>query len=90
MDDLEYYFDGRKSGISEAYVKGVFQEMFKNKESEIFNVIWGNTTLRGSLFPETIGLNTNDLNNIKPSVLIKFRNNISTTSNLFYNFIQVK
>ena len=56
----------------------------------VFEAIWSNSGLRGSLFLETMGLNASDLVNIKPSILIKFRANISYSSNTFYNFIKVK
>ena len=64
--------------------------LLKDKGNELFEAIWGNNTLKENLFPETVGLNANDLINIKPSILTKFKANISNSSNTFYNFIKVK
>ena len=80
MDDLEYYFDERKSGISEAYVKGVFQAMFKNKAQEIFQ-----ESINGG-----IGLNKCQqlFGTINPNVFINtIANDIK---NPVYNFIITK
>jgi hypothetical protein len=94
MNQVRYYFDGKKISGSQAnkekFVKEVFQALFQNQTNEIFDVIWGNVRLRGDLFPETVGLNENDLKNIKPSILLKFQNSIANTSNSFYDFIKVK
>jgi|GEM_PF-6487517 len=95
MDKLEYWFDGKK-GVTESQVKEKFKQMMYNgttlttQGTAVFNAIWGNSALRGNLFPETVGLNANDLSNIKPSILGKFQTNVSSITNGFYDFIKVK
>ncbi len=36
----------------ETFIKNQFKELFEMRKTEIFNTIWNNQQLRGSLFPE--------------------------------------
>lgn len=88
MDWLEYWFDGRKANSSQ--VKEKFQElMYKNgaltpQGVEIFNVIWGNTSLRRNLFP------VNNTEPLKGAAVNEFKQIILTFDNKFYNIIHLK
>ncbi|MCP1383612.1 hypothetical protein [Runella salmonicolor] len=86
MNQLEYWFDGKK-GVTESQVKEKFKQMMYNgttlttQGTAVFNAIWGNVGLRGSLFP-----------NISDPIAGKdrFEEIIESTSSIFYNFIKVK
>ena len=58
--------------------------------NNVFNAIWANVELRGSLFPATLQINLNDLESIKENFKSQFIILISQTTNSFYNFINVK
>lgn len=70
VDDLRYVFNSNK--IEDVnLIKAEFQNLFKNKTDEMFNVYWENQSLRSGLFPDindpVVGLNsfktmTNNLN----------------------------
>lgn len=85
MSRLEYWFDGRKANSSQ--VKEKFQElMYKNgaltkQGTEVFDVIWGNTSLRKDLFP-----------NINDPIIgrDKFEELLENHSTLFYSFLMTK
>lgn len=105
MSNLRYYFDKRKltqkgSGsdgdIEQFLKKDVFQACIYDgtnltaNGTLVFNTIWNNVSLRGSLFPATVNMNQTTLDSNKESFKNAFITIISLTSNSFYNFIQVK
>jgi hypothetical protein len=103
MNKISYYFDAKKlagpnNEMKEEWVKTVFKDMMydataqtlKQQGNEVFEVIWGNNSLRENLFKDdNIDFNL-DETIIKPIALSKFKEKASNTSNLFYNFIKVK
>lgn len=95
LNDLEYVFDKdniEKNGEANAenYVKLRFQGLFQNKQNEIFETIWENARLRGSVFPETAGKNQQWLDSNKLRIKSEFVAQISDIKDDFYNFIKVK
>ncbi|MBU2062673.1 MAG: hypothetical protein KKH44_12605 [Bacteroidetes bacterium] len=94
MSKINYYFDAKKLAgtnniTKEDWVRTVFKDMMynattqalKQQGNEVFEVIWGNTGLRESLFP---GISDKNLGQDK------FEEMIETVNSVFYNFIIVK
>jgi hypothetical protein len=101
--DLVYYFDARNGKVNEGYVRNVFKQLLyvetvnANNETvgsltaqgvEIFNIIWGQSVLRGNLFPDINFSQTDNI--IKPIGLKQFKDKIASLSDSFYKFIKVK
>jgi hypothetical protein len=103
ISELEYVFEGRKAG-SESNVKLKFQNFLcadcsdssvpnkslSLKGEELFNAIWNNAALRGSLF-ENDGIDFAQPDNvIRPIGVAKFQEKVKTITHSFYNFIKIK
>jgi hypothetical protein len=91
MDDLNYYFDedllkAKGQSNPKAYVKERFRDLLlrPDEQNEVFNAIWYNTTLRGSLFPD------NGTEEKRGDAKLEFKGMISNVTNDFYNFIKIK
>ena len=95
MNGLEYWFDSKKES-SESALKGEFKSMMYQNNAlttqgdAVFNAIWGNTGLRGNLFPETVGFSSEELEDEKDNYRKDFLEMISSLDNPFYEFIKVR
>lgn len=49
FDDIMYFFR-KNDGIDELFIKGKFQQLFKNNTDDLFDVIWNNPNLRADVF----------------------------------------
>ena len=104
MGNLRYYFDAKRAGVDETYVKNTFKQMMYNPNGVdvngnpdrltpngklVFEAIWGNTRgLKASLFT---GINFSDPDAIiKPIGLRQFAERIAAISDTFYKFIKVE
>lgn len=92
MNQVRYYFDAKKISGSQAnkekFVKEVFQSLFQNQTTEIFEVIWGNANgLSQSLFGQNININSSQ---DKQDALDDFKNWTLTLDNKLFEFIKVK
>jgi hypothetical protein len=99
MNSFRYYFDARKiSGgqtAKENFVKTVFKDMIEIRNDgqghdhlqEVFDAIWGNTSLRQNLFGI---IQPQDLVTQKPLKQSLFATWIADINNPFYDFINVK
>jgi hypothetical protein len=91
INNLRYYFDAKRAGVTEDYVKNTFKQMMYNEATKaltpngelVFDAIWGNTRgLRVDLFQnETVKIEAQ-------KVFIK--DFASNTNSKFYSFINVK
>ncbi len=85
MNELRYYFDARRTNITETYVKDVFKTSFTNNQPAIFDAIWNNNLgLRQSLFP------INNTNALKNNAQSEFTQMINTMDNDLFKFLNVK
>lgn len=93
FSNLKYIFNGQK--VEESIVKTAFKEMLYNsttkiltdKGTEVFETIWGNQSLRGSLFgiiPE------NQLDALYNSKLNQFSTWVDELNPKIYNFIKAE
>ena len=86
LDDIMYFFR-KNEGIEEAFVKGKFQQIFKNNKDDLFDIIWNNPNLRtdilGSIPP-----------NISPAFRLQkkqdFENIINSKGDRLFKFIKIK
>ena len=85
--DLEKYYEKPLSQITKAekdkalkFIKNKFQQMYSNNAEEIFDIIWANQNLRGSLF----GGRTESV------ARTYFNSLINSESSILYDFIKVE
>lgn len=77
IEDLTYMINSNKANINE--VKQAFKELFKNKRSELFEIILKNNTLKDNLLGK--GLTKSEAKNV-------FGDLINSTDSVLYNFIK--
>jgi hypothetical protein len=92
MNQVRYYFDGKKISGSQAnkekFVKEVFQALFQNQTNEIFETIWQNARLRGDLFPRNPQITDDSVyKDLSKQAFIQW---INTLDDKLFGFIKVK
>lgn len=96
IDDLQWiaHFKKLQAGgwstqaIAQTNLKNMWKTVFQKRKTEIFNTIWDNQSLRGSLFPN---LPTEITPIVKQQYFTnQFDNLVNTTESILYNFIKVQ
>ncbi|NBB32048.1 hypothetical protein, partial [Cellulophaga sp. BC115SP] len=94
ISNLEYIFNTKKAGTETQAKQAVQKQLYNgtaliNMGTNLFNTIWGNTALRGSLFPN-LDYTNKTIDELKPEAILLFKAMVGNTSNSFYNFIKTK
>ena len=87
LDELNYVFEIRKlSANGETFIKNQFKELFIAKAEDMFEVIWANQNLRGSLFD-----NVNEFDDvIKAQKRGVFNTWVNNQDEILFKFIKVE